>query len=170
VTGRPLSALTALAAQLRLTALGLMAELMAWLGAGMLAAALRRRMARDIAELERFATGIVVLTALKTLPSLPDPPRGGRRPRRAPKGFAWAAGRWRPMRAMQRKLFPPLRDLSARLRRFDALLDDLAASAAKLVPAIERVPPAMRLVAVAPPAAALASRMAPSGRYPVDSS
>jgi hypothetical protein len=170
VTGRPISVLTALAAQLRLTALGLMAELMAWLGAGKTAAALKRRMARDIAELERFATGIVVLAAVQSLPAMPDPPRRGRRPRRAPKGFAWAAGRWRPMRAMERKLFPPLRDLSARLRRFDAVLDDLAASAAKLVPTIERVPPAMRLVAVAPPAATLAAHMAPRGLHPDDSS
>lgn len=71
--------LPALAAQLRLMAYGLVAELMDWVGAQfgvrMLAAGLRRRMARDLAQLERFAAGIVVLMALKTLPArLPRPP------------------------------------------------------------------------------------------------
>ena len=88
LTHRPLPALLALAAQLRLGALGLLVEVLAALGAGRLAAALRRRMARDIGWLERFATGILVLMALKTLPSMPESRPGGRRPSGAPPGFA----------------------------------------------------------------------------------
>ena len=72
LTHRPLPTLLALAAQLRLGALGLLVEVLAALGAGRLAAALRRRMVRDIGRFEKFATGILVLMALKTLPSMPQ--------------------------------------------------------------------------------------------------
>lgn len=59
------------------------------------------------------------------------------------------------MRAMQRKLFPPLRDLRRRLARFERVLGDLAASAARLARCIARAPPGSRLVAIAPPAVRL---------------
>jgi hypothetical protein len=133
-------------------ALALVAELMEWLGAGRIAAALRRRMARDVAALERFATGIVVLTALRSLPKpLPVKP-GPRRPFSAPRGFARVAASERHLRAMQRKLFPRERDLRRRLARFDAVLDDVAGAAARLARHIAHIPPASRLVAIAPPA------------------
>lgn len=161
MTHRPAPDLPTLAAHLRLAALGLLAELLAFLGAGRLAAAVRRRLGRDLAAYERFATGIVVLAALKTLPALPETAHGGRHPHGAPPGFAWAAGDAHAMRAMQRRLFPNTRNLKHRLARFDAVLDDLAAAAARIARAIARVPPGARLVAVAPPAVACAGALAP---------
>ena len=154
---RPLPDLPALAAQLRLAALALVVELLEWLGGGALAAPLRRRMARDVRRLEQFATGIVVLAALRTLPKPLALQPGPCRPLDAPRGFARIAASERHMRAMQRKLFPRLRDLRSRLARFDAVLDAVAAHAARLVRHIERVPPASRLVAIAPPAACVAA-------------
>jgi len=153
---RPLPDLAALAAQLRLMACAMAAALLEALGARSLAAALRRQMARELAEMERLATGVVVLAALRLLP--PPPPETGAqrsRPSGAPRGFARVAGDANAMRAMQRKLFPRRGGLVARLRRFDAVLDDVAAHAARLARHVERIPPAFRLVAVAPPAWAL---------------
>jgi len=160
MTHRPIPDLPALAAQLRLMALALVVELAEWLGAAWLARAVRRRMLRDLAQLEKFATGIVVLTALRTLPgsALPAPACGARRPGGAPSGFARVQARERAMRAMQRRLFPRERDLHRRLARFDAVLGDLAEHARRLVRHIERIPPASRLVAIAPPAQRLTAR------------
>jgi hypothetical protein len=62
------------------------------------------------------------------------------------------------MRAMQRRLFPREGDLRRRLARFDAVLDDVAASAARLVRHIERIPPGARLIAIAPPAYTVAAQ------------
>lgn len=161
LTHRPLSALLTLAAQARLMGLGLMAELAAWLGAGAFAAGLRRRISRDVAQLERFATGIVVLMALKRLPVMPEPGRAGRRPANAPGGFRCVAAGDDGMRAMRRRLFPGrfarMRNLNARLARLDAVLDRALAAAARLARFIAKTPPAFRLVATAPPAVALAT-------------
>ena len=161
LTLRPLSTLLALAAQLRLGALGLLVEVLAALGAGRLAAALRRRMARDIGRFEQFATGILVLMALKTLPSMPESLRGGQRPSGAPPGFARVVADDNYMRAMRRRLFPQntnlKRDLTRRLRRLDALLDRATEAARRLARHIARMPPAARLVVVAAPVMRLAS-------------
>jgi len=156
---RPLPDLAALAAQLRLAALALVAELAEWMGAGRLAAALRRRMTRELGRFERFATGIVVLTALRAMPPPPPGSLAHRRPLAAPRGFARVACDANAMRAMQRRLFPRTRDLQRRLARFDAILDDVAAAGARLVSLIARIPPASRLAAVKPPAQALAPRV-----------
>ena len=149
--------LAALAAQMRLMALGLLVELLDWLGAGRLAASLRRRMGRDLAMLERFATGVVVLMALRDLPRpFALHTNGGRRPFSAPPGFARVARDANAMRAMQRKLFPRLRDLKRRFARFDDTLADAARAAGRLARHIERIRPASRLLPIAPPAHALA--------------
>lgn len=170
MTHRPRPDPAALAAQLRLMALALVVALADWLGAGRFAAAVRRWMARDLAQLERLATGIVVLAALRTLSAPPAPPYGGRRPHGAPRGFAWVAGDDRAMRAMQRRLFPRLRDLKRRLARFDAVLDAFAEHAARLAPHIECIPPAARLIAVAPPAHTVASRLEAGAAFAIDTS
>ena len=139
----------------------MLVEVLAALGAGRLAAALRRRMARDIGWFERFAMGVLVLMALKTLPSAPEsrPENrlGGRRPSGAPPGFARIAASDNAMRAMRRKLFPLKRDLTRRLRRLDGLLDRATAAARRLAGHIAHIPPAARLVVVAAPVMRLAS-------------
>jgi hypothetical protein len=116
-----------------------------------LAAAFRRRIGAELAEMERFATGLVVLAALRRLPALP-PARGpgGRRPLDAPVGFARNLGDDNALRAMKRVLFPRMRDLRARLARFDRALAQLEACAARVARRIERLPASSSLIPVAP--------------------
>lgn len=156
---RPLPDLATLAAQLRLAAMAFAVELADWLGAGWLAAGLRRRLSADLRRLEDFATGLAVLSALRALPTRPAP-SSTRRPRSAPRGFAWRAASDNDMRAMRRAFFPFTRDLKRRLRRLDRALADLAATAATLTPRIERAPPMARLCPVAPPTAHFAAQCA----------
>lgn len=158
--------LAALAAQLRLMACALAAALLEALGIDGLAATLRRQAARELAEMERLATGVVVMAALELLPGpLPTERAHAGLAFAAPRGFACIAGDANAMRAMQRKLFRRRGGLAARLRRFDAVLDELAAHAARVARCIDRLPPAFRFVAVAPPAWALvaSAEAAPCG-------
>jgi hypothetical protein len=158
VTSPPAPALDlpALAAQLRLGVMAWAAEWLALLGAGRMATALWRQIGAELTRMEAFAAGIVALTALRTMPLPPERPPGGRRPAGAPPGFARVAVGCGEIRAMKRFLFPQLRDVRARLARFDAVLDDVAAHAARLAPRIACPPPLTRLIAIAPPARVLA--------------
>jgi len=157
---RPLPDLARLAAALRLAALALAVELAEWVGAGRLAAGLRRRMVRDLAEMERFATGILVLLALQRLPATPPARANARHPGAAPPGFRCAQRDANDMRAMRRKLFPRERDVRRRLDRFTAILDRLDPHARRLARHIERIAPAERLALAAPCADLLAPRAA----------
>lgn len=151
-TARPLADLATLAAQLRLAGLALLVRVADWLGAGRVAAALRRAARGELRQLETFATGIAVLMAMSHLPRLPPRARGGARPAGAPPGFVAVAGDANAMRAMRRRLFPHDRDCVRRLRRLDAVLADIARHSACLARHIARVPPALRLAMVAAPA------------------
>jgi len=166
---RPLPDIATLAATLRLAGLALVVELAAWLGAGRVVAALRRRMAADLNRLERYATGLVVLAAIPML-SAPPEQRSGHRPLGAAPGFRSFARDADHMRAMQRKLFPRERNLQRRLLRFEAHLSDIGAVARRLVRHIERVPPAYGLAAIRPPADRLAACMCASAGAAWDTS
>ncbi len=109
------SDLAALAARVQLWVATFVVWLVRVLGDGPLAAPARRWAHGALACAERGVGAIVVLLALRHLgPPPPAPACRGRRPRRAPHGFAWAAARGGDIRHVTRPLFRRDRDLLRR--------------------------------------------------------
>lgn len=151
------SDLVALAARVQLWVATLVVWLVRALGDGPMAAPARCWAHGALAFAERGVGAIIVLLALRRLGAPPPAPASrGRRPRRAPRGFAWADARGGDMRHVTRPLFRRERDLLRRARRLAAIVDAIDALARCLARRIARVPPTMRLVALAPPACRVA--------------